>query len=343
MKIGIPRALLFQYYYPLWRSLFENLGFEVVISDKSSKTLVQKGIAVTVPEICLPIKIFDGHVINLMEKGVDYIFCPRFVHIEKGYWFCPKYIGLPELVEKTIPEARLLIAEIDCRREDTADPSCYRGIAKTLGISHGRMKKALKAAAEDFAAFRSYCRQGLTLDEAAMVLYDKIPLENFKLPNYQTTIGLLGYIYNVYDPFISMEIIKRLREMKVRIITFDMLSEEELLRYRATNTRPIFWTFADKLYQAAHVMIRDEGVDGLIHITAFGCGPDSVVGKEIEHDFADSGVPFMTLRIDEHTGENHLQTRIEAFTDMIKRKIYYRDRHTEACHNIGLGSCAPKA
>ena len=176
-----------------------------------------------------------------------------------------------------------------------------------------------------------------------MVLYDKIPLENFKLPNYQTTIGLLGYIYNVYDPFISMEIIKRLREMKVRIITFDMLSEEELLRYRATNTRPIFWTFADKLYQAAHVMIRDEGVDGLIHITAFGCGPDSVVGKEIEHDFADSGVPFMTLRIDEHTGENHLQTRIEAFTDMIKRKIYYRDRHTEACHNIGLGSCAPKA
>ena len=29
----------------------------------------------------------------------------------------------------------------------------------------------------------------------------------------------------------------------------------------------------------------------------------------------------MTLRIDEHTGESHLQTRIEAFTDMIKRKI----------------------
>lgn len=68
-------------------------------------------------------------------------------------------------------------------------------------------------------------------------------------------------------------------------------------------------------------MIEDRNVQGLIHITAFGCGPDSIVGKEIEHDFADSGVPFMTLRIDEHTGENHLQTRIEAFTDMILRKI----------------------
>lgn len=323
MKIGIPRALLYQYYYPLWRSLFENLGFEVVISDKSGKGLVQKGIAVTVPEICLPIKIYDGHVINLMEKGVDYIFCPRFVHIEKNYWFCPKYIGLPELVKKTIPDAKLLTAEIDCRRNDTAKPSCYMPVAKELNISAHRMKTALKAAAADFEKFRGYCRRGLTLDEAAAVLFDKIPIKNFELPEYDTTIGLLGYIYNVYDPFISMEIIKKLREMKVRVMTFDMLTDEELVRYRATNTKPIFWTFADRLYQAAHVMIKDKKVDGLIHITAFGCGPDSVVGKEIEHDFADSGVPFMTLRIDEHTGENHLQTRIEAFTDMIRRKKYY--------------------
>lgn len=329
MRIGIPRALLYQYYYPLWRSLFENLGFEVVISDKSSKSLVQKGIAVTVPEICLPIKIFDGHVINLMEKGVDYIFCPRFVHIEKGYWFCPKYIGLPELVEKTIPDARLIVAEIDCRRNDTADLKCYMPIAKKLNISAHKMKAALKAAAADFEKFRGYCRRGLTLDEAAMVLFDKIPIKNFEVPKYDITIGLLGYIYNVYDPFISMEIIKKLREMKVRIITFDMMTDEELLKYRHTNTRPIFWTFADRLYQAAHVMIKDKGVDGLIHITAFGCGPDSVVGKEIEHDFADSGVPFMTLRIDEHTGESHLQTRIEAFTDMIKRKKYHLKKKAE--------------
>ena len=322
MRIGIPKALMYQYYGPLWRSLFEHLGYEVVISDNSTKTLVQKGIAVTVPEICLPIKIYNGHVINLLEKEVDFIFCPRFVHIEKDYWFCPKYIGLPELVEKTIPEAKLLVAEIDCNREDTCSLTCYMPVAKKLGISRGRMKEALRAAQKDFEEFRGYCRMGLTLDEAAMALYDKIPPEKFQLPQQPTTIGLLGYIYNVYDPFISMDIIKRLRAMEVNIITFDMLKPEELLKYRSTNTRPIFWTYPDKLYQAAHVMIADKHVQGLIHITAFGCGPDSIVGKEIEHDFADSGIPFMTLRIDEHTGENHLQTRIEAFTDMIKRKIH---------------------
>ena len=125
----------------------------------------------------------------------------------------------------------------------------------------------------------------------------------------------------MYDPFISMNIIKKLRELKVNVITFDMLEAEQLHKYRNECTRPIFWTFPDKLYQSASVMIKDLKVQGIIHITAFGCGPDSIVGKEIEHDFADSGVPFMTLRIDEHTGESHLQTRIEAFTDMIKRKI----------------------
>lgn len=321
MKIGIPRALLYQYYYPLWRSLFERLGCEVVVSDISTKPLVQKGIAVTVPEICFPIKIYNGHVINLMEKGVDYIFCPRFVHIEKGYWFCPKYIGLPELVELSIPGSKILHAEIDCRREDTADPKCYRPVAEALGIPMSKLKDALKGAAEDFEKFRGYCRMGLTLDEAAQVMYDGKSPEDFKLPEYDTTIGLLGYIYNVYDPFVSMNIIKKLRELKVNVITFDMIDEKLLHKYRGECTRPIFWTFPDKLYQAASLMIRDIGVQGIIHITAFGCGPDSIVGKEIEHDYADSGVPFMTLRIDEHTGESHLQTRIEAFTDMIKRKI----------------------
>ena len=322
MKIGIPKGLLYQYYYPFWRSLFERLGCEVVLSDKSTKSLVGKGIAATVPEICLPIKIYMGHVINLKEKGVDYIFCPRFVHIEKGFWFCPKYIGLPELVDKTLPDTNLLVAEIDCTREDTADLKSFMPVTHKLGVSRHAMKEALKGAAEDYAKFREYCHSGLTLDEAADVMFKGVSPDKFRREEYSTTIGLLGYVYNVYDPFISMEIIDKLRELKVNVVTFDMLDDYDLIKYRDQRTRPIFWTFADKLYEAANVMINDMNVQGLIHITAFGCGPDSVVGKEIEHDFADSGVPFMTLRIDEHTGESHLQTRIEAFTDMIKRKIH---------------------
>jgi len=61
-------------------------------------------------------------------------------------------------------------------------------------------------------------------------------------------------------------------------------------------------------------------VDGIIHITAFGCGPDSFLSRLMELESDATGIPFMIIRIDEHTGENHLLTRIEAFVDMIKRK-----------------------
>ncbi len=320
MKIGIPKALMYQYYYPLWRSLFEHLGCEVVFSDHTAKGMVQKGISATVAEICLPIKIYNAHIKNLMEKGVDFIFCPRFVHIEKGYWMCPKYIGLPELVEASFPGVKLLVAEIDCRQEDTCDIHAFKPVYKKMGISKGAMKKALAAAQKDWETFRSYSRAGLTLDEAASALFDDIPPEKFQQPKQDITIGLLGYVYNVYDPFISMNIIQKLRDMNVNVITFDMLSEEDLKKHRPEKERKIFWSFPDKLYQSARIMLEEKQVDGLIHITAFGCGPDSIVGKEIEHDYSHYQKPFMTLRVDEHTGENHLQTRIEAFVDMMKRK-----------------------
>ena len=65
-------------------------------------------------------------------------------------------------------------------------------------------------------------------------------------------------------------------------------------------------------------MLNSGDIDGMIHLTAFGCGPDSIIGKMMEIDCEESNVPFMTVRVDEHTGDNHIMTRLEAFTDMIK-------------------------
>ena len=90
MKIGIPKALLFYYYYPLWKVFFEELGFEVIISQNTTKELIDKGIKVSVPEICVPIKIFNGHVLELLDSNVDYIFIPRMMNIRKGEFFCPR-------------------------------------------------------------------------------------------------------------------------------------------------------------------------------------------------------------------------------------------------------------
>ncbi len=330
MRIGLPRALLYHYYYPLWKSLFEQLGVEIVISDITSKQLVQEGVKVTVPEICLPIKIFNGHIINLLSKEVDYIFIPRFIGVESGKWFCPKFIGLPELADYTIDgvKSKILTVDIQGKKESTCEWTNYRPLCEALQVTPKELKKALKTAERVWQHFRDCCKQGFTIEEAEkMCSEDMRGSERTAHHTHDITLGVLGYVYNVYDPFVSMDIIKKLHEMNVRVITFEMLDEKRIHEKFKRKSKNLYWTFTDKIYGAAVELMENHQIDGLIHITAFGCGPDSIVGKMMELDSEKFKKPFMTIRVDEHTGESHLLTRIEAFVDMIKRqKISERRR-----------------
>lgn len=71
MKIGIPRALAYYAYYPFLNTFFEKLGLEVIVSDETTKEIMDMGIQDTITDACVPIKLFHGHVRNLMER-VDY-------------------------------------------------------------------------------------------------------------------------------------------------------------------------------------------------------------------------------------------------------------------------------
>jgi len=323
VRIGIPKALLYHYYGPLWKKLFELLGFEVVLSEGTHKSLIEKGIKVTVAEICVPIKIFNGHVIDLMEKDVDLIFIPRFVSIEKGYWFCPKFMGLPELAGYTVPasKSRILTMDIKSNSEDAIDYICYKSLCLLPGVTPAKLKISLKEASAHWQRFREICRAGYTVEEAERLCdsgADVPPPE--EITETRVTLGILGYVYNIYDPFVSLDILNKLRSMGVRVVTFEMLDEKTILAHRKDRNKSLYWTFSDKLAGAGETFIERDDIDGMIHVTAFGCGPDSIIGKILELDSEEKHKPMMTLRIDEHTGESHLQTRLEAFVDMIARK-----------------------
>ena len=322
MKIGIPRALLYYYYNPFWEPFFENLGLEVVISDETNKTLVNKGVKESVPEICVPIKIFIGHTINLLEKDVDYIFVPRMVSIRKGEVFCPKFMGLPDMMEHSVEGVaeKMLTCHIKTKGDDISDYRNYLEMGKKLGFSKQEIKDAAEKAGQQWHEFRKFNKLGYPLSEASRMVKKNVSLEEVKQDENRIKIGVIGYVYNIYDNFISMDIINRLKELNVDFVTFDMMEEEELEASIADMDKTLFWTFSNKLMGAGYKLFRNQMVDGLIHITAFGCGPDSFLGKLFEIESDEQKVPFMTIRIDEHTGENHLQTRIEAFIDMLKRK-----------------------
>lgn len=90
LKIGIPQALLYYEYFPLWKNFLECLGAEVIISGPTTKEILDLGVRSAISEICFPVKVFYGHVMSLKDR-VDYLFIPRMVCVEKNVYFCPKF------------------------------------------------------------------------------------------------------------------------------------------------------------------------------------------------------------------------------------------------------------
>jgi len=99
--IGIPRVLMFFEQFPLWAAFFGELGVKVVLSDKTNRKLIHKGLQEVLAEACYPVKVAYGHVANLIEKGVDRIFLPSIIDLEKDSddvarsYNCPLIQGMP--------------------------------------------------------------------------------------------------------------------------------------------------------------------------------------------------------------------------------------------------------
>lgn len=318
MKIGIPRALLYYYYYPFWKTLFTDCGCEVVISDETNKKIISDGCHVTETEMCVPIKIYNGHVAQLLNTDVDYVFIPQMHRVDKEY-YCPKFVGIIEVVKYSFMDKwdKFLFLNYDTKTDDLSALSVHKPLIEKLGVTKKQLKKALSHAREVQTRFRELNKQGYTICEAYDILFNEAKIQPHT--GGKLNIALLGYVNNVYDSYVSMNTINRMREMGVNVITFDMLPDEATKLDKKIIKNP-FWIFARKIYNASKYLIAKGKVDGIIHITAFGCGPDSIIGRLMEGDCDDASIPFLTLRVDEHTGDNHTQTRLEAYIDMLKMR-----------------------
>jgi predicted nucleotide-binding protein (sugar kinase/HSP70/actin superfamily) len=135
-----------------------------------------------------------------------------------------------------------------------------------------------------------------------------------------TTIALIGHPYLLYDEYINYRFIKRLKQEGHRIVTPEMLAANELKSAVNSLTIGAYWTYEEEVVGAGGYYLQN-GVDGIIGIMAFGCGPDSLMMDIVRRQAAAKGsIPFMCLTVDEHTAEAGIVTRLEAFTDMMRRR-----------------------
>ena len=128
MTIGIPRGMSFYHNYPFYYGFFTDLGIKIVLSDVTTKQTMTSGSALVVTETCLPIKVYIGHVLNLIGKGIDKIFVPSIQSIAPKIYNCSKIRGLPDLVRNVIKKDFTMIeATLDKSEKNLRSPAvAYR-------------------------------------------------------------------------------------------------------------------------------------------------------------------------------------------------------------------------
>jgi predicted nucleotide-binding protein (sugar kinase/HSP70/actin superfamily) len=343
MKVGIPRALLYYQYYPMWKTFFEELGASVLVSGPTTKATLAAGVERLVAETCLPVKVYCGHVLELTGQ-VDYVFVPAVRSLEPKVLHCSHFLGLPDLVRAVIPEAPPLLApDIDLDQESSEDKywqpptsdisfKARRVLYQTiyqLGSHFTRNPLRIKAAAERaWQVHQDYLclmQTGLTPPEAiARWEGNHHPncsgrIANPAGVNEEHTIALIGHPYNLYDAYTTHNLVAKLRGLGVKVVTSETATPEELRQGILDLTGQPYWTYEDEMVGAAGHYLRDERVDGFTAVSSFGCGPDSTLLDVVQRATREAGRPFMSLILDEHTGEAGLVTRLEAFVDMLAR------------------------
>ncbi|WP_449240752.1 acyl-CoA dehydratase activase-related protein [Desulfoscipio gibsoniae] len=322
--VGIPRALLYYYYYPQWKTFFDHLGVKTVVSRETTRAILEKGIKSTVDEACLPIKLAVGHVLDLKDR-VDYIFLPRIVSTARREYICPKFLGFPDMVRNNINNLPPLIDNnMDLYRKGSSLYNLFYMVGRYFTHNPASIYKAYKASME---SLHVHCRDM----EAGRLPFETGGKDN---QNYRTrdggvhdvTIAVIGHPYNIYDRYISMNMIKRLWDYGADVLTADQLTETAFRREAGKLPKQLFWTLNQRMVGAAFYYFERPDVDGLIHVASFGCGPDSMTGELIErYARRSSRKPLLNLTIDEHTGEAGMITRLEAFMDMVRWRRHLDD------------------
>jgi predicted CoA-substrate-specific enzyme activase len=308
--VGIPQAALYFELYPLWKTFFTELGFRVAASRDTNQQIIRDGVGHAAAETCFPIKVAHGHVLDLIDRGVDYIFLPCVVDLEPSepgfgnYYACPYVQSVPYFIRSAIdlkedgPE--LLDPAIHMSRGRRHVSRVLARLAADLGCSR---RAGLRAAATAFDALDEFLR---TIRRRGRDVLESLGPDDL-------AIAIVSRPYNGCDTGLNLNLPAKLREMGAVPLPIDCLPIEAPGISR--DFPHMYWKYGQRILAAARYLRRQDRIHAL-YVTNFGCGPDSFISKFFEHEM--KGKPFLTIEIDEHSADGGVLTRCEAFLDSIR-------------------------
>jgi predicted CoA-substrate-specific enzyme activase len=317
--IGIPKGLMVYYQqFPLWRTFFERLGFSIMISGDTDRTIITRSLETMVAETCYPVEVLHGHLLDLHEKGADYIFTPFIVNAAgaednpTSNCNCPwiqtySYLLGAAFNDRKDITRKMLTPVLHFRYPKVVSRELAEFMKSNFGIPFKKSNEALRQAYLAQAEF-----------EKAVIDRGKEVLES--LPSDKQAMGIIGRPYNSADPSLNLDLIEKLIRMDIVPIPLDYLPlrDENIFE----DYRSMYWPNGQKILAGAGIIAKDKRLYA-IYIGNFRCGPDSFLQHFVHREM--KGKPFLHLEVDEHSADAGMITRIEAFLDSLSGYEKQRD------------------
>lgn len=310
-KVGIPLVLSFYDMLPFFHTMFTALGFEVVLSEESTRETYYKG-QQTIPSdtVCYPAKLAHGHIESLLEKGVDFIFYPCMSYnVDEGgsdnHYNCPVVAYYPELLKANMPvlnDDNFITPYVDINKKNHTAKAVSRALKK-YGITKSMVYDVLDKAYSNEVRYR----RGIET-KAKEIIADA-------RSKGQKIIVLAGRPYHI-DPEINHGIHKLITSLGLAVITEDSVSN-------LIDVPPLDvlnqWTYHSRLYRAAEYVSTQPDMQ-LVQLVSFGCGIDAVTTDEVRAILEENGKLYTQLKIDEINNLGAAKIRMRSLVASLEEK-----------------------
>ena len=310
-KVGLPMTLSYYDLLPFFHTVFTSLGFEVVLSEESSRDTYYKG-QQTIPSdtVCYPAKLAHGHIMSLLEKGADFIFYPCMSYnVDEGgsdnHYNCPVVAYYPELLKANMPQLNddnFIYPYLDINRKNHTAKALSRALKK-YGITKDQVYGVLNKAYSEQVRYRK------KIEAKAQ----EIILEARKLG--KKIIVLVGRPYHT-DPEINHGIHKLIASLGLAVVTGDSVANlSKVPELDVLNQ----WTYHSRMYRAAEYVTTQPDMQ-LVQLVSFGCGIDAVTTDEIRAILEEKGKLYTQLKIDEINNLGAAKIRLRSLVASIEEK-----------------------
>ncbi len=314
--IGIPRVLNMYEDYPFWFTFLTNLGFRVILSEKSNRKTYEKGMESMPSEsVCYPAKLSHGHIISLIKQGINTIFYPCMPYSRKEYksadnrYNCPIVISYSEVLKNNVEELK----DKNITFLNPFLPFDQKNLVETILAlpefkRYNFTKKELTVAARLAEQEYQKCRADIHAEGQKAV--------EFLEKNHKKGIVLAGRPYHI-DPEINHGIDTLITSLGLGVITADSISDkaEPKAPLRVVNQ----WVFHARLYAAADYVGRHDNLE-LVQLNSFGCGVDAVTTDQVEEILSSYNKMYTLIKIDEVNNLGAVRIRIRSLLASMQKR-----------------------